>query len=202
VKSPPVAQWIMSGGHKACALGAYCPPATAPVFDWVDARVTDIFSSATGNVATVLSAVASYSIAPLDVGGQTNITSPADPQVPIIINPYTQANRVDGDGGSVCGNTRRNNFTNTVLHEARHAYQGAQNGIAGNDMDQDFLVNHIDIAPFTIFLDTVTVRNVCNVRGAPFGLIVQMGYLGDGMADAQPGVNYALEMDAYTFAAN
>jgi hypothetical protein len=71
----------------------------------------------------------------------------------------------------------------------------------GNDKDTDLLVNAISIAPFTIFLDTTDPRNVCNVSGAPFGLIVngQM-YQGDSIFDGL--ADYGLEMDAYTFAAN
>jgi hypothetical protein len=61
------------------------------------------------------------------------------------INPYFHRMRVNSDGAAVCGNQRAHYFSSTLLHEARHAYQGFMSEFQGNDREQDFLVNTITI---------------------------------------------------------
>ena len=78
------------------------------------------------------------------------------------LGTYSSIMRVDIDGGIICGQTRTKFLTNTVLHEARHAYQNTLAWLQGNDTDVDFLVNNIPIAPNNVMQDTTTIRTVCN----------------------------------------
>jgi hypothetical protein len=189
-----IPQWIIS-------TTPIDPRAQGAIYDWVQSRVRDIFASATGNFATVLSAVSTYTIAAGNFGGQTPINRAA--QSPIVINPYLTSMRIDGDGGNYCGTTRKNFFTNVVLHEARHAYQGAQSFLSGNDQDGDSLVKTVGVPPTDILVDSTTVRNVCN--DTTTGSIESRSYHGDSVVDqwlAPDFVLYALQMDALLFAAN
>jgi hypothetical protein len=109
--------------------------------------------------------------------------------------------RLDTPGTAVCGNADLALLTNTVYHEARHAYQASQAAIAGNDQDGDFLVNAISLAPTTIFLDTATERTVCNENT---NTTLSLAYHGDSVFDqpyAPDYASYAWEEDAWVFAA-
>jgi hypothetical protein len=187
-----IPQWIISG----TTIDSH---ANGPVYDWVQARTRDIFASATGDVATVLSAVSGYTILAMDSYGSTALTAAA--QSAIKINPYFNVHRIDGPDSPLCGYPIVKSFTNTLLHEGRHAYQGAQSAIMGNDDDHDFLVKSIGIAPSTIFLDTTTPRDVCN----DIGIVSSRAYHGDSLFDSfgSPDyAGYAIQMDAVVFAAS
>jgi hypothetical protein len=75
---------------------------------------------------------------------------------------------------------------------------------ATNDNDHDYLVNSIPVAPSNISVDTTASRTVCDeVKN----LTSQMSFLGPNIADSYgsvansvPGVGFAIEMDAHTFA--
>jgi len=189
-----IPQWIISSTPID-------PLAVSPVYDWVQARVKDIFSSnsAPGDVNTVLAAVKGYSIAVLPDGtmGQTAAQHAAQSQ--ITLSPYYTVMRTDSANGAVCGNTVSKQFTNALLHEARHAYKNAQATLPGNDKDNDFLVNSIAVAPASIILDTTTPRTVCN---EDTGATLSLAYHGDAVADsygAPDNASYAFEMDAWVF---
>jgi hypothetical protein len=93
-------------------------------------------------------------------------------------------------------------FTNTLVHEARHACQDYTAGLAGNDDDNDYLVNAIVIAPATIFLDTTQPRTTCNDPAGFPGIPVVQAYSGDTVFDAWANVILALEEDAVAYAQN
>jgi hypothetical protein len=104
-------------------------------------------------------------------------------------------------------------LTDTYYHEARHGYQFSLMS-ATNDEDHDRLVNNIPIAPNDIFKDTVAPRAVCDEFGTvwpdkvrplkfngpgnpdPYGYTQNK----DGSYTTVPGVWFAIEMDAWTFA--
>jgi hypothetical protein len=188
--SLPVPQWIISGTR----IDSH---SSGDVYDWFQARARDIFASATGNVQTVLSAVSYYTVGAIDSEGVTNWQRAS--QSPIEINPFYIEHRLGSAGSTECGFSYTDGFRDTLLHEARHAYQASQAALPGNDVDGDFLVNAISIAPTDIFLDTTTPRTVCNVDA---NTTVVLGYHGDGVVD-QPGppdnANYAWEQDARAF---
>jgi len=175
---------------------------SGPVYDWVQARARDIFAAYNnGDVATVLAAVQNYTVAALNVYGQTN--GVRGPQSPVILNPFFNDARLDSQAGDECGYSTQNSFKNTLLHEARHAYQFAQAALVGNDLDGDYLVNAISIAPTTIFLDTTVSRAVCNVSNLLNPVSEQRSYHGDSRADSYGAPDYAqaaLEQDAVVFA--
>jgi hypothetical protein len=96
-------------------------------------------------------------------------------------------------------------FDNTLFHEGRHAYQGNQAAIAGNDEDIDYLVNTIGVFPFDIFQDSTAFRSVCD---EDTGRVFFWHYLGPGnpdpwepLAPGLGGAKHAIEMDAWQFAA-
>jgi len=118
------------------------------------------------------------------------------------LNPFSSLTRTDGVPVPMqtCGSFVGKELTTDLIHEARHTYQFAQAAIAGNDFDKDFLVNAIDTAPNTIFLDTTTFRTVCNeyaAAGVP--QLLSLAYQGDKTPDPPPNSTYALEMDAWVF---
>jgi hypothetical protein len=117
-----------------------------------------------------------------------------------------------------CGFVALKGFEGVLFHEARHAYQFTQSSLVDaqgqfyNDQDQDYLVNTISVPaddsvpPGDYFLDTTTPRLVCNTDLDSIGLgnlgQIQASFLGPLIKDVfEPLVGYALDMDAYTFAA-
>jgi hypothetical protein len=139
------------------------------------------------------------------VGGKTNWLLPHETNrtFSVALNPFSVSMRTDSNGGSVCGQPRLNQFTNTLIHEARHAYQGAQAALPGNDEDNDWLINNpLPIALSQLVLDDGEPRTVCNTAT---GLPEFRAYKGPNDFDTalDPDWAYrAIEMDAYTFAAN
>lgn len=112
--------------------------------------------------------------------------------------PYLLRHRLDTRPSTLCGNTSTAEFTNTPIHEARHAYQYAQSNIAGNDPDHDFLVNTVGVAPTTIFQDSTASRQVCNTNTLQ---TENRAYNGPTIFDAYTNnVAYAWEQDAEVFA--
>ena len=133
------------------------------LYDWAVARTLDLLNSATGDLATVL--YAAYPIKILYVAGQGGETPLLhSTRMPATINPYDPSMRTSRDGGAYCGNSRVNFFTNTVYHEARHAYMASVANLPGNDADGDFLpTGTMPIAPVGIVVDSVVGRTVCDV---------------------------------------
>jgi len=189
-----IAQWIISGAQ----LDSH---ASGQVYDWFQARSRDIFNSATGDTATVLHAISSYTIAALSSGGQTTLQRTA--QTSVIFNPYFVQSRLNSLSDSPCGNPRTKYFTNSHLHEGRHAYQGSQAAISGNDADLDWMVKTVSISPTNILVDSTAARTVCNVEG---GYTTETrSYHGDTVFDTFSSPDYvghATEQDAEVFATN
>lgn len=198
-----IVQWIVSGA-------VIDPHASGGVYDWVQARTRDIFGSATGDVATVLSTVSSYNVSYLaGAGGQTNWTVnsvtntfTATPTSSITLNPYLNNYRVDSVDAPLCGINGTRAFTNTVLHEARHAYQSSQAALSNNDLDGDFLVKSIGVAPVSIVIDSTTSRQVCDSTDST---TEQRSFHGDAVLDSYQAPDFAIrafQYDAVTFAAS
>jgi hypothetical protein len=193
-----VPQWIISGTKiDTHAVGQ--------VYDWVQAKTNDIFNSHTGDdVAAVLGAVVGYALTnnPAE-GGDAPISHSAQTQ--ININPYSAASRWGSALSSFsCGTSVANYFTNTLLHEARHAYQYAQASLTGNDLDLDYLPNtRYPIAPTDTMFDSTGTRTVCSDDLS--STIPDQTYKGDkgnNSADAFGVVLRALQYDALVFAQN
>jgi len=206
-----IAQWVNNGKLHDKSDG--------DVFDWVEERAKYIYGKADAQpapkeVKTVLDAIASYTVG---AGPWAAVTTTARTMT---INPYFETMRVDSASVSVCGQARAYAFTNTLAHEARHAYQtllqttavaGVTDDIAGqpdNDDDSDRLLERIPIAPTNVAVDSGALRDVCNVNA---NTVQRRRYRGDATADpweVDPGadqwgcVSWAREMDAYTFAGN
>jgi len=196
-----IPQWITSGT-------VIDPKAIPPVYDWLQTRTKDIFAGYPNDpmVQKVFSSTLKYNAAAVTnaagtpMGGQAN---PANPNQ-ISINPFWNPYRASLTGIIIpfCGCIDTNALPTIVIHEARHTYQYAQAGlgtvgaIPNNDKDHDSLVEAIDTAPTTIFLDTTTSRTVCN---EDTNQLLSMSYQGDTTPDPQPGASYATEMDAWVF---
>jgi hypothetical protein len=192
------------------------PHASGPVYDWFQARARDVFAAANAvvpplqnDLAVVLSAVSSYTIAAIDKAGSVRANHAATSQ--LIINPYYNVHRIDSASTHPCDFADLKAFQGTLLHEGRHAHQNAQS-LLGNDADQDYLVDSISVpADGSVpskdyFLDTTAVRTVCDTAlwlpGIPGTGLKQVVYNGRFIPDDFTSVSWALEMDAYTFAAN
>jgi hypothetical protein len=187
-----IPQWVY--------LGQIDPKANGQVYAWVQARTRDIFQNATGDLATVLSKIRSYSISgTISGGGQTQALHVY--QSDITINPYFMQMRVNTDGGVKCGATRSHYFKSVLAHEARHAYQDYLSAQPGNDTDGDFLVNVVLIPPYYTILDTTSSRYGCD-PSPPLGRILRETYQGDSVPDAWSTVTLALEEDAYVYSQN
>ena len=192
-----VPQWIISSTTPRID-----PRSSGDVYDWFQARARDVFASATGDLKTVLETISNYTIAAsISSGGgcQTNWVRAA--QSPVVCVPYFMTMRLDSPTTSTCGIPRTKAFTNSLYHEARHAYQASLAAIPGNDGDGDFLpLNDAPIAPKSILRDNAVQRNVCRTSTDS---ILSWAYHGDAVfdKDGDPDfASYAREMDAYTFA--
>ncbi len=210
VQSLTVPQWIVSG-HQID------PRATGAVYDWFQSWTNDLFKTAAeagGDLNTVMSKMSAYTLdGALGVPGITGFPDELWGQqaYKAKFNAFFPYLRTNGDGGTVCGQVRPGFLANTLYHEARHTYQSYLTSVAGNDEDQDFLVNAIPIAPSTIFIDTVAGRTVCDSSAFPGIPHFNWMFLGPGHFDAMDaslitllptgGVSWAKEMDAYMFAA-
>jgi len=208
-----VPQWISSNSEGD--PGEIDPRAMGSVYLWFQAWTNDLFNSAadaSGDLNTVLSKISTYTLDPTQANQATTFEIWGALQSTVAFNALSNILRTNGDGGSVCAQSRTGFLANTLYHEARHAYQGyLTNSPAGNDADQDWLVNSIPIAPTTIFLDSTDARNVCDE--GPIGGYIHGGwvFLGPTVKDwplepppGEPGLGYvswALEMDAFMFAA-
>ena len=195
-----IPQWIVPSP-------ALDPKATGSVYAWVQKRVLDIFAQHTSSsdpVNTVLAAISTYTAADLPNGAAGEVPSLLHAaQSAVTLNPYYTYMRLDSPTAAICGTPApTNSFTNTLVHEARHTYQGALSAMPNNDQDNDFLVNNVPsaLAPTTTLLDTTVVRAVCNESA---NLTQQLGYQGPTIPDTYGSPNfagYALEMDAFQFA--
>jgi len=185
-----VPQWIIPPEkiHQRAGQGVYA---------WLQARAADIYASASGDAATVLAALSTYTVSNEVVGAEISGTV-------LVINPFSTPLRLNIGGGPICGNARTKGFKNLFLHEARHAYQHVQSQVAGNDPDGDYLVNGMPIAPTMTAVDTTALRDVCDAAAGGSGVVLSKGYKGATIFDsyeAPDHVGFAIEMDAYVFAA-
>ncbi len=188
------------------------------IIAWAEARTRDIFQKADSDnrdLKPVMASVSTYAVKALGAGvlGQTLPTMHAASQ-PIEINPFFPHMRLDTSAGTFCGQPRTKGYTNTTIHEGRHAYithlssanYGARNDIPGspfntwNDEDADYLVDVVPVNPFWHVIDDPAQRVVCTEATATRS---RQGYKGDAVADALDGADNArrgLEMDAYRYA--
>jgi hypothetical protein len=197
-QSLEVRQWIISGNKID-------PIATGPVFDWFQYRVKDIFDRASPDLRTVLAKIRTYSLTNAFGNLAQTPGTWGNADSPVQFNPYFRETRIDSVQTGLCGlpDTPRG-FTNTVYHEARHAYQFALTAVTNNDEDNDYLVNNVSISPTDLIVDSTASRAVCN----PYtGSVLQFVFKGRGNFDDygdllnnRPGVSYANEMDAAKFA--
>jgi hypothetical protein len=183
------------------------------VYDWFQTWTNDVFQAAHGNngsLNTVLSSIGHYSIdAGGDYLGQLAAHLLGQQKYDVTFNPFAAPFRTNGDDLPICMQPRTGVLVNTLYHEGRHAYQASLATLA-NDEDQDGLVNVIQIAPTFFFQDSKDPRAVCNPLD-PDVVQINWQFLGPGNFDAfgapaanQQGlghVDWALEMDAYVFAA-
>jgi hypothetical protein len=153
-----VPQWIISGAQID-------PHASGQVYDWFQTRARDVFNAAAGDLATVLASVKNYSMNGALGGCQT--TQMRARQSSFACNPYYTEKRIGGDGGVVCASPRPNALNASIYHEARHGYQGWLSSMPGNDVDGDWLVENIPIAPTTGFVDSTAPRLVCKLYHLP-----------------------------------
>ena len=188
-----IPQWVISP-TKLDSLAA------EGVYDWVQARAKDIFASATGDAATILGTISSYSI----TTGDNQADWQRAAQSPIEINPYSIYMRLDSGYTAICGHARNTFFTDVLLHEGRHTYIASLAADSENDQDGDFLLNTNAqsnmVAPNTIVLDTGDARTVCDEVG---NQTYTRSYKGDNSFDQYGSPDYAsqaFEEDAWTFA--
>lgn len=173
-------QWV--------TYGQIDPKATGVVYDWMERKMVDIRESATGDVATVLAFMDTYKVFKNpNAMGQTTPARQGPRE--IRLNPHKNCMRIDNYQvpyrDPLCTHrTERLHFQlkRTLLHEARHAYQGHVAGLGlgttacscgftmsfdgnpaneANDSDHDWLPEHICIAPYTFVVDTSAVRPEC-----------------------------------------
>jgi len=186
---------------------------SGPVYDWFETRTMWIFDNASGDADIVFTRVISYS----QFSGSHKGETPQDhsAQQSIALNPHWTEMRLnipDSDYGHTCQVQMGPDHSQTVLHEARHAYQdwlttqdlGQPNdrtepGTPNNDDDRDWLVDTVTIDPKNFLLDTDASREKC-VGTIAFG--------GDNSGDIdnedEAAVNdwdYVAERDSEEFAA-
>ncbi len=201
--SLPVKQWIISN-TKIDPLAS--DPSTT--YDWFQYRIKDIVHNATGDLAKVLGKISGYT---LNAALGDNVRGQVDPhlgasQSAVVFNALYTSLRLDSYGGQTCALAGSlHDLRNTLYHEARHAYQSSLSNSV-TDEDNDGLVNtgQILVAPTNIFVDTTDSRTVCDEAK---GLQLSMKFKGPFNPDAWgsvmnsvPGVAFAREMDAATFA--
>lgn len=182
-------------------LGQVHNKSSGDVYDWFETRTSDIFSSASGYLATVLSKLDEYTQCTHSHSGQV-ILDHSDPS-DACFNPHQNAMRVDDGGSSYCSQERGPLHTNTVIHEARHCYQDYLSSVdlgqtndrwfkPDNDDDEDWLVETVPIGPSNYILDTTTSRTTCSGSKS---------YSGDDATDSwSNNAEMAIEKDAYKYA--
>ncbi len=203
-----VSQWV--------DLHQVDPRSTGPVFDWLEARMRDIFDEMGGNgqVGEALATVTSYEISPLPGRAVGSVAfNRSSSHVMKIDTSKRFEIRVPGEVfGSACFGAQREALTLVVIHEARHGYQDFLStidlespdefpGRPNNDDDQDWLFDAVPsgACPCTILLDTEDIRQGCDqTNNIPIGVM----FMGDGEPDAGREPGYAWEMDAIQFSIN
>jgi hypothetical protein len=201
-----IEQWVDMGQKHFKSVG--------PTFDWVESRARDILDHSAGTLATVVSKITSYTIdstmqdsTGLPAEGEIAEISPNSNTFMLKINPFSAAQRRNGNASDICGHARSKLFTNTFVHEARHAYQLLLSLLdPPNDLDADWLVNNvpIDVSPPNIIVDSTVSRPTCKVDQSP-PVTVWRSYKGDSGTNSKDSllspdfVRDALEEDAYTF---
>jgi len=191
---------------------------------WFQARTRDLFASAAnanGDLYKVLSKIQSYSL-DATIRGAAETGSPGSDgivwgqaQYVVRFNAFATAFRANLNSGAVCGQARIG-LANALHHEGRHAYQAYLTSQQSNDEDKDWAVDLIPIAPASIIEDSTRMRTVCDPNhdaspGVIGTLMPNWQFNGPTVFDPyyapSPGqgmswVWWALEMDAYTFAAS
>jgi hypothetical protein len=207
----PIPQWITSG-RQIDPLAGKDGNGLLP-FDWFQSRVLDIRTKATADdLKTVLATISGYTLGTGFGAGAQTPGQPGSPKSPVVFNALFGRFRLDfaGDGPTCTLPAPTHELTNTVYHEARHAYQFSLM-TGANDEDHDRLVNanKIPIAPTNIFVDTTDSRLVCNELANPADQVQPFAFKGPNNPDAigalgktngVPGVSWAIEMDAWYFA--
>jgi hypothetical protein len=179
-----IPQWITSGT-------VIDPRASGMVYDWFQSMSKNL-APASGN--PVLATLTSYTLsaAPCNDAGAGACTPQSHSATSSSqINPFSTSMRVNSPAQTyptTCGVYRGHEFADTLYHESRHAYQFSLTVNILNDLDQDYLVESIPIAPTTIFLDTTTSRQVCT----PPSTFME-SYSGDSIKDPWNLVLNALE---------
>lgn len=194
-----VPQWIISGTQFDPKASDY-----QDTYDWFQHRMKGIYNSSSGDLRTILDKVSGYTLdGGMSDAGKT-IGSWGAQTLTVKFNPYSTLFRLDFAQTGFCGlPDYPHSLTYIYYHEARHAYQNSLDSQT-NDEDQDYLVNNISIAPSNIFIDTTDSRTVCDEMK---NVTQQLAFKGKNNPDAYgdvdnsvPGVGFAIEMDAHTFA--
>ena len=154
-----------------------------------------------GGLNTVMMQVSEIKMAALldQQGGLTRLKSNTST---VIIDPFFNNHRLNvNTANAVCG-TAVVRLTRSYIHEGRHTYQIYLSTLPNNDEDGDFLVKAEGIPASAsqngITLDTTNSRTVCN---AALGTFPSLAYSSDAETDDSTLVKFALEYDAYVFAA-
>jgi hypothetical protein len=198
----PVKQWVDNG-----VVHTLAEPGTP---DWLEARTKKFFDNRpeSGDVGKVLRTIKSYKvgwIAPVNQGSTSygEAIPTRGGQGTVTFNPYNDSDmRLNTNTGSTiyCVRGARRSHFNTILHEARHCYQGFI-ATMENDADGDQLVKNVPIEPKTIIVDSTEQREVWET-----GNVCHMvAYKGDATFDEyetadHKGVKNAIEKDAAEFA--
>ena len=100
----------------------------------------------------------------------------------------------------VCPN-HVNPCEDTLIREARHAYQNAQAAAPGNDDDDlDWLVKSISVAPTNSFLDSTSSGTVCDQAANSQHTRTYHGDTTFDSYEAHDFASQARHMDAWVFA--
>ena len=198
-ESLAISQWIISGRKIDSRAGDN-------VYDWLQYRVKDIFAkyAADSDVNTVLNAIRSFNMSYL-LNSYAVTSWERSATSPVTINPFYAIHRLDslaGTGACVLPASPKA-LTDTILHEARHAYQASLINLPDNDKDGDFLpFASVGIPPADIIRDTTDSRTVCNALAPPGSQLIPRAYSGDLTFDAPDFASFAWEYDAWSFASS
>lgn len=195
----PVKQWVDNG-----VVHTLAEPGTP---DWLEARTKKFFDDHpdSGDVGKVLRKIKSYKVAWL-IKADGEARSVPGGQGTVTFNPYNNSTMrlnwdFEGKEKDYCVTGVNKSHFHTILHEARHCYQGFI-ATMENDADGDGLVKTVPIWPTQIILDNDTERDVWQ-KDDDCG---KAKYKGDSVRDAEEdlvnhqGVKNAIERDAAEFA--
>lgn len=162
-----ILQWVDTGPIEP--IDDDDPICANPAPDWFETKVRDIFANATNDVATVFSVVQDYRYQLGERSAHGWVEQRRQEFHTIYLNPYTLLDRIDKTplSNNIYRCLGRSYVTDrelrrTITHEARHAYQNNLVSRPGNDDDQDWLPEVVDVAPLNIIVDDATPRDRCN----------------------------------------